>query len=133
MELFDQFIQERVYLKGVAPKTVISYRCAFKAFTGATETKATLMQRMIELRERGIGPIGINCYLRHVKAYLRWMEQEGHLQEPFKLQFLRIESKVLATFTPEHVKLLVGFKPKGINQTLAGCRVLQCRRILEVD
>jgi hypothetical protein len=27
MELFEQFIQERVYLKGVSPKTVISYAC----------------------------------------------------------------------------------------------------------
>jgi hypothetical protein len=39
MELFDQFIQERVYLKGVSPKTVISYHCAFKAFGGARRTK----------------------------------------------------------------------------------------------
>jgi hypothetical protein len=61
MELFDQFIQERVYLKGGAPKTVVSYRCAFNAFAGATETKAALMQRMMELRERDISPIGINC------------------------------------------------------------------------
>jgi site-specific recombinase XerD len=43
MELFEQFIQERVYLKGVSPKTVISYQCAFKAFAGATETKTTMM------------------------------------------------------------------------------------------
>ena len=52
MELFAQFIQERVYLKGVSPKTVISYQCAFKAFAGATETKTTMMQRIAELRER---------------------------------------------------------------------------------
>jgi hypothetical protein len=31
MELFDQFIQEQVYLKGVSPKTVVSYQRAFKA------------------------------------------------------------------------------------------------------
>jgi site-specific recombinase XerD len=124
MELFDQFIQERVYLKGVAPKTVVSYRCAFNAFAGATETKPALMQRMMELRERDISPIGINCYLRHIKAYLRWMEQEGHFPEPFKLQFLKTESKVLATFTPEHVKLLVAFKPKGINQIRTHTAVL---------
>jgi hypothetical protein len=30
MELFDQFIQERVYLKGVSPKTVVSYQRAFQ-------------------------------------------------------------------------------------------------------
>jgi hypothetical protein len=49
MELFEQFIQERVYLKGVSPKTVISYQCAFKAFAGATETKTNMIQRIAEL------------------------------------------------------------------------------------
>ena len=40
------------------------------------------MQRMMELRERGISPIGINCYPpAHIKAYLRWMVQEGHIAE----------------------------------------------------
>ncbi len=57
MEMFQQFIHERVYLKGVSPKTVVSYRCAFKAFAGATETKPAMMQRIGELRERGINPI----------------------------------------------------------------------------
>ena len=42
MELFAQFIQERVYLKGVSRKTVISYQCAFKASAGAAETKTDL-------------------------------------------------------------------------------------------
>jgi integrase/recombinase XerD len=116
MELFDQFIQERVYLKGVSPKTVISYGCAFKAFAGATETKAAMMQRIAELRERGISPISVNCYLRHLKAYLRWMEQEGHLKEPVKVQFLKTDSKVLATFSAEQIQRLIEFKPRGINQ-----------------
>src|ERR1035438_7080704 len=43
MELFAQFIQERLYLKGVSPKTVISYQCAFKAFAGAPESKTAMM------------------------------------------------------------------------------------------
>jgi site-specific recombinase XerD len=77
MELSDQFIQERVYLKGVSPKTVISYRCAFQAFSGATKSKPAMMQRIKELRERGISTNSVHRYLRDVKAYLRWMEQEG--------------------------------------------------------
>jgi hypothetical protein len=38
MELFNQFIQERVYLKGASPKLCHLYQCAFKAFSGATES-----------------------------------------------------------------------------------------------
>jgi len=104
VELFDQFIQERVYLKGVSPKTVVSYRCAFKAFAGATESKEALMQRIGELRANGIGSISVNCYLRHIKAYLRWGVEEGYLKEPPRIQFLKTEAKVLATFSTDHVK-----------------------------
>jgi integrase/recombinase XerD len=117
MELFEQFIQERVYLKGVSPKTVISYQCAFKAFGGATESKSAMMQRIAELRAKGISPISVNTYLRHLKAYLRWMEQEGHTKEPLRVQFLKTESKVLSTLSPEHIKRLLGFRPRGINQS----------------
>ena len=46
MELFAQFIQERVYLKGVTPKTVLSRQCAFTAFAGATVTRTATMQRI---------------------------------------------------------------------------------------
>jgi hypothetical protein len=34
MQLIEQFIQERVYLKGVSAKTVIWYQNSFKAFDG---------------------------------------------------------------------------------------------------
>ena len=124
MELFEQFIQERVYLKGVSPKTVISYQCAFKAFAGATETKTTMMQRIAELRGKGVSPISVNCYLRHIKAYLRWLEEEGHVKEPMKVQFLKTESKVLATFTADHIRRLNEFKPQGINQARTHAAVL---------
>jgi site-specific recombinase XerD len=119
MELFDQFIQERVYLKGVSPKTVISYHCAFKAFSGATESKQATMQRIMELREKGLNAISINSYLRHVKAYLRWMEQEGHLKDVFKVQFLKTELKVLATLNGEQLRRLLAFRPKGRNEIRA--------------
>jgi site-specific recombinase XerD len=39
-----------------------------------------------------------------------------HLKEPVRGQFLTMESKVLATFTTKHIKRLLTFKPKGINQ-----------------
>lgn len=53
MELFEQCIQERVYLKGVSLKAVISSRCAFQTFSGATKSKPAMMQRIKELREKG--------------------------------------------------------------------------------
>lgn len=113
MELFDAFIQERVYLKEVSPKTDISYQCAFQAFLGATESKSAMMQRVIELRKKCIRPISINSYLRHIKAYLRWMEEEGRMTEVFKVQFWKTESKILATFNADQMKRLLALRPRG--------------------
>jgi hypothetical protein len=35
----EQFIRERMYLKGVSPKTVAWYRHSFKAFNGALNSR----------------------------------------------------------------------------------------------
>lgn len=119
MELFAEFIQERLYLKGISPKTVIGYQCALQAFAGATESKPAMMQRIMGLRERGISAISINSYLRPLKAYLRWMVEEGHLKDAPKVQFLKTELKVLATFTPDQIKRLLAFRPKRRNEVRA--------------
>jgi hypothetical protein len=37
--LVQQFIQQRKYLLGVTPKTIIWYGCGLKAFEGAMESK----------------------------------------------------------------------------------------------
>jgi hypothetical protein len=50
MESSAQFIQERVYRKGVNPKSVLSRQCAFKAFAGVTETKTATIRRIAAFR-----------------------------------------------------------------------------------
>ncbi len=44
MQLIEQFIQERVYLKGVSPKTVVWYHNSFNAFDGALASKQTVFR-----------------------------------------------------------------------------------------
>ncbi len=111
--LVQQFIQERKYLLGVTPKTIIWYGCGFKAFEGALESKEAINQRIVELRQRGVKPITINSYLRVVNAFLKWNKQ--HL----KIARLKEEKKILATFTPEQVSRLIHYKPIGRNETRA--------------
>jgi hypothetical protein len=67
----DQFAQERKYLKNVTPRTLAWYRHSFKAFEGATSSRAEMTTRIAELRERGISPVSINTYVRCINAYLR--------------------------------------------------------------
>jgi len=112
--MVEQFIQGRKYLKAVSPKTLIWYQCSFKAFDGATSSKETINRRIVELRERGVSPITINSYLRCINAYLRWLHEE-HQHSPLRIPRLKEEQKVLETLTPDHVKRLLQFSPKGRN------------------
>ncbi len=113
--MVEQFIQGRKYLKAVSPKTLIWYQCSFKAFDGATSSKEAINRRIVELRERGVSPITINSYLRCINAFLRWLHEE-HQHAPLRIPRLKEEQKVLATLTPDHMKRLLQFSPKGRNQ-----------------
>jgi integrase/recombinase XerD len=126
----DQFIRERTYLKGVSPHTLLWYRDSFKAFQGATDSKAAIVQRIGELMERGVKPVSINTYLRCINAFLHWRDGHGEKCSPqcthIHISRLKEEQKVLATFSQEQVKALLNFKPKGKNQARAHiiCSVL---------
>jgi site-specific recombinase XerD len=110
----EQFTQERKYLKNVTPRTLTWYRHSFKAFERAIGNKAEIVGRISEMRERGINPISVNTYLRCINAYLRWLHTE-HGQPLIKIPRLKEEQTVLATLTPEHVKRLLQFSPRGRN------------------
>jgi hypothetical protein len=62
-----------------------------------------MLDCVTKLLADGVSPTSVNTYLRGLKAYVRWLHEEGELKEIFKVQFLKIEEKVLATFTPEQV------------------------------
>src|SRR5581483_9542178 len=131
MDLFDRFLQERTYLKNVSPETLRYYRWVRRAFEPilANPTKNGMLDCIQGLLATGVSPTSVNTYLRGLKAYVRWLHQEGHLQDAFKVQFLKTESKVLATFSPEQIKALVAFKPKGLNQIrthVASLLILDC-------
>jgi len=46
--VIEQFIQERVYLKGVTNRTVEWYRGSFRVFAGAIQTKQSITGRTAE-------------------------------------------------------------------------------------
>jgi site-specific recombinase XerD len=106
----QQFITERKYLKNVTAKTLAWYTDAFKAFDGALE-EAAIKQRIIHLRSRGVSATSVNSWLRCINAYLRWQGTA------IKIPRLQEEQKILATLTTDHIRRLVSFKAKGINET----------------
>jgi site-specific recombinase XerD len=107
MDLFDRFLQERTYLKGVSPETLRYYRWVRRAFSTilANPTKAGMMECIQTLAARGFSATSINTYLRGFKAYIRWLHEEGLLKDLFHVQFLKTEQKILATLSRDQVRL----------------------------
>jgi len=114
-QLFEQYVQERVYLKGVTPQTVIWIRQSLKRFDGALDSKQTVLDRIIELKNRGLSNVSVNTALRCVNAYFSWLHTE-HGQPALRIPRLKEEQKILATFTPEQSRRIINGKAVGRNE-----------------
>src|ERR1035437_2049581 len=100
------FIQERVYLKGVSLRTVDWYRFSFRAFDGAMDSKQAIIRRIAEIKERGASHITINSYLRAVNAYFMWLHKEQG-KELIKIPRLKEEQRILQTLIPANVSSIL--------------------------
>jgi site-specific recombinase XerD len=113
LERFEEFLNERKYLKNVSDHTLVYYRCAFRSWE--LHSKGEWKTWIVNLRQAGLSPVSINTYICAMNAYWRWAETG------LKVAYLKEEQKVLATLTPEHIRRLVSFKPRGVNQIRAHC------------
>ena len=106
----DQFIKERMYLKGVSPATVDWYRDSFKSFEGALDSKSTIIDRIAVLRGRNVKAVSINTWLRCINAYFMWLHKE-HGKELVRIPKLKEEQKVLPTLHQGQTFALIHFRP----------------------
>jgi len=111
MDQFQQFLDERKYLKNVSDKTLVYYECAFRSWTRYSQGdwKAWIMY----LQRSGVSAISINTYICAMNAYWKWAGVD------LKVAYLKEEEKILATLSPDQVKRLLSFKPKGRKQMRA--------------
>jgi site-specific recombinase XerD len=118
MDLFDCFLQERRYLKGVSKDTLRWYRGVQKTFAEilAQPTKSGLLRIVQRLLDQGIAPISVNTYLRGFRTSLNWLHENGHLDTPFKVPLLKTEQKILQTLSSDQVKRILRYTPKGRNE-----------------
>ncbi len=113
----DDFIQERVYLKGVSPRTVEWYQGSFRAFANALGSKQTIIARIAQLKARGASHITINSYLRCINAYFRWLHVE-HGQDAIRIPKLKEEQKILQTLSTDAIVKITKFRPKTTSRNL---------------
>jgi hypothetical protein len=103
----EEFIHERRYLKNLTPKTLAWYDQMFKVFNGALDSKQTINQRIVALRERGIAATSVNSWLTCINAFLRWRGED------YKIPKLQVEKKILGTFTNAAGKAAT-YLPRGV-------------------
>lgn len=111
-------MQERRYLKNVTPKTLAWYKDSFHAFKGALDNEASINQRIVELRSRGVSAVSVNTWLRCVNAYLRWRNAG------FSVPRLKEQQNVLECYSPEQIHRIVEFRPTTLN--MRRVHVLTC-------
>jgi hypothetical protein len=121
---FDRFLKERVYLHNITPKTREYYLTAWKAFLRAHAnappraadapilTRADLQHFIIHLRERGIGAVTCNCWLRGLNAFGRWLHIEGKIREPVRLCPQKEEKRRLPLHGEAVLRVLIGYGPR---------------------
>ena len=127
----DQFIKERLYLKGVSSKTVAWYGDSFKAFP--VLERAAIIDRIAELRGRGVKAVSINTWLRCVNTYLHWRDGTGEKCSPqcthVRIPRLKEEQKILETLGEGAKHSVVSFRPTGTNMRrahLVALTILDC-------
>jgi integrase/recombinase XerD len=112
-DLFDRFVKEKIYLKGVSPKTVEFYKDSYRAFTlyRGELTEQGIKEFVINMRMAGISPGGANAYIRGINSYLSWLFENGH-KPKLRAQQIKAEQKVLKTYTEKDIKRIVKYRAK---------------------
>jgi integrase/recombinase XerD len=112
-DLFEQFLKEKQYLCNLSPKTIDSYRLAFKAFVKhkGELSKDGLRDFVINMREAGLSPGGCNVYIRSINSFLTWLHENGHC-ELLRVKQLPKPQTVIKVFTEKHIQALIKFRPQ---------------------
>jgi integrase/recombinase XerD len=112
MKPFEDFVKERKYLQNVSPRTIDFYwDCQKSVARFGDFSEDGLKKWILGQRENGISATSINSRITGVNAYLRWAGAN------YKLNPLREQSKISSTYKPEHLKLLLSYKPAGYGDT----------------
>jgi integrase/recombinase XerD len=118
---FEQFIQERKYLRNVSPRTLEWYAESFRWLGNPAPDEAALKDFVMRMRAHGLRPVSCNSYISSVNTYLHWTSGVTHACcaacAHLKVQRLKVEQKILPTFSVEDVQKIAKHRPKDFCPT----------------
>lgn len=74
--LFDQFLKEKRYLTGIAPRTVQYYEWVYNRwndYVGEFPTRQNIKDFVIKVQESGFTVYTANSYIRGINSFLTWL------------------------------------------------------------
>lgn len=116
--LFDQFIQEKLYVKNLSPNTIEFFNYSYKAFRLIIKDKKVNLNKQIltnfifGLKQKGKTTGAINAYIRGFNSFLSWLYENEYTKERFSLKQLKQEKKVMKTFSDVELKKIINWKAK---------------------
>jgi integrase/recombinase XerD len=117
-ELFEKFVNERIYLKNVTDATVKFYRASWAITNKHIATKDPaeldkdiLNDLIVAWRKAGQSPKSVNTYISFLNAFLSWLHEEGHIPKHLKMKKLKLEQKVFRVFNEGHIRILQKYQP----------------------
>lgn len=110
-EFFDRFLVSKV---GLAEKTLrhynLSVRLLAEVIGWSTPIKLIGKEKLTDFKsvclKRGVRPVSINSYLRHIRAVLNAAYEEGIIERRVKVDFLKVGHRLPKTFTSEELRLI---------------------------
>jgi site-specific recombinase XerD len=116
-KLFEQFLQEKQYIKGVAPKTLRTYRdawAAYERFQGCTceVTEDRLKTFVIVATQVGVSPGAINSFARSLNSFLTWLADNGHIPQRLKVPKVKQPKRTLQTYSADDARRILSHKPR---------------------
>jgi integrase/recombinase XerD len=116
--LFEQFVKEKKFLRNVTPKTERWYNQCWIRFSRAFPQLPDNISRqhltifVVDMRERGLLPVSCNIYICGINSFLSWLSENGYISEHLRIKELKVEKKVIQTFSEEQIKRIVNWKPQ---------------------
>ncbi len=107
--LFELFVREKTYLKGLTPKTTKHYLHSYQTFLKfkGELTEDGIKNFVMNMVESGMKPSAANAYSRSINSFLSWMYENKKLEIHLQAPLLKVEKRVLKTFKLEDVQKIV--------------------------
>ena len=117
--LYDDFVRDRRFTKGVSANTLRWYRDCWKTFASVLEnaqletlSKESFYKQIEVLQDRGVKAVSINTKARPINTFLKWLHTEGKLAKPVRIPKLKEAEVVIPTYPQADIDKLIAYKSR---------------------